>query len=179
LLASASLADPGLDGRAARIALAALAAGARVELVGSVRDDAAGDEVVVRLGRAGIGHAAVLRDPAADGPRLDAGDLGLGLSYLADCRVIVAAETLDADAMAAVVNASDYHGAVLVVVAEPGAGVDVGTADNATVLEAPEGEPDAFDVMVGRFAAGLDRGVPAGEAFRSAWDGGGWLPVGP
>ena len=53
-------------GTAGLIAMAARGAGGSVELVGSVGDDATGDEVVVALGRAGIGHAAVLRDPTAD-----------------------------------------------------------------------------------------------------------------
>jgi hypothetical protein len=124
-------AGAGLSGRAAAIALAAAAAGSRVELVGSVGDDAAGNEVVVRLGRAGVGHAAVLRDPAgrtpipeataAPLPRLDAADVGLGLGYLAACRVIVVAEPLPPDVQAAVREAADYHGAVLLSMEEESA----------------------------------------------------------
>jgi hypothetical protein len=46
-----------------------------VELVGKVGDDGAGDAVVLALGRLGIGHAALLRDPARPTPVLtfDAG----------------------------------------------------------------------------------------------------------
>lgn len=62
-------------GLAARIALAAAAAGADVQLVGKLGDDPAGDEVLLGLARGGVGHLAVLRDPARRTP-LDAGPAG-------------------------------------------------------------------------------------------------------
>jgi len=46
------------------------APGGAVELVGKVGNDGAGDAVVVALGRLGIGHAALLRDPARPTPVL-------------------------------------------------------------------------------------------------------------
>jgi pfkB family carbohydrate kinase len=49
-------------GLAARIAMAAAAAGANVQLAGTVGDDPAGDEVLLALARAGVRHDAVLRD---------------------------------------------------------------------------------------------------------------------
>jgi ribokinase len=55
-------------GRACAIALAAAAAGARVELVGRVGDDPAGDALLLALARASVGHATVLRDPARPTP---------------------------------------------------------------------------------------------------------------
>lgn len=51
-------------GRACEIALAAVRRGASVELVGRVGEDAAGEALLLALARAGVGHAAVLRDPA-------------------------------------------------------------------------------------------------------------------
>lgn len=51
-------------GLACRIAMAAAAAGASVELVGRAGDDQAGDALLIALSRAGVGHAALLRDPA-------------------------------------------------------------------------------------------------------------------
>jgi hypothetical protein len=57
-------------GLAVQVAAAAHGHGCEVELVGKVGDDGAGDAVVVALGRAGIGHAAVLRDPARSTPVL-------------------------------------------------------------------------------------------------------------
>lgn len=50
-------------GLAARIALGVAAAGASVQLAGTVGDDPAGDEVLLALARAGVRHDAVLRDP--------------------------------------------------------------------------------------------------------------------
>lgn len=184
--------EPGLVGRAARIALAARAHGADVELVGSVGDDAEGDEVMVRLGRAGVGHAAVLRDPAARTPvdeapgllpRLDAADISLGLSYVADCRVLVLAEPLPADAKAVAAEAAAYHGAAVVAISEAGERVVAGLPDDATLFEAPptgeaEARSDAFDRLVAQYAAGLDRGEPAAVAFHAASASAGWEQVG-
>lgn len=59
-------------GLAVDVALAARRRGAGVELLGKVGDDGAGDEVVLALGSAGIGHAAMLRDPAHPTPVLAA-----------------------------------------------------------------------------------------------------------
>lgn len=54
---------PGPGGRASSIALAAAEAGARVEVIGRIGDDAAGNSLVMALTRAAVGHAALLRDP--------------------------------------------------------------------------------------------------------------------
>ena len=102
----------GLARLAGRIAAAAATNGARVELVGSVTDDDAGDAAITALGKAGIGHAALLRMPTSAGqPRLDAADIELGLRYVSDCRVLVIADALDAAALAAAVDGAQYHGA--------------------------------------------------------------------
>jgi hypothetical protein len=170
------------------IAKACVGVGTKVELVGTVGDDAAGDAVVVDLARAGVGHAALLRVPAdasaADGPaaspgtRLDARDLDLGLRYLADFRVLVVAEPLPADAEAVVIEAAAYSGAVLIAVAGGGAAVGPALADVATVLEAPDAAPVPFAEMVGRYAAGLDAGLEPAAAFTAAAQGAGWEPAG-
>ena len=55
-------------GLAVDVAAAARARGRSVELVGKVGDDGAGDAVVLALGRMGVGHAALLRDPARPTP---------------------------------------------------------------------------------------------------------------
>jgi hypothetical protein len=51
-------------GMASRIALAAAAAGRSVQLVGKTGDDPTADGVVLDLARGGVGHVALLRDPA-------------------------------------------------------------------------------------------------------------------
>ncbi len=48
--------------------MAASRRGARVELVGRTGDDAAGDSLLLTLSRAGVGHVAMLRDPARGTP---------------------------------------------------------------------------------------------------------------
>lgn len=193
------LGRPGLtaDGRlarpAGRIALAAAAAGGRVELVGSVGDDADGDSVVLELGVAGIGHAALLRDPAGTTPRtdaagvaepallprLDGSDIDLGLRYVPDCRVLVAAEPLEPEALAVVAEAAAYHGAALIVLLAPGAAAagnaaPIGMPESATLLELPEHDDGAFVELVGRYAALLAAGRNAADAWQAALAETGW-----
>jgi sugar/nucleoside kinase (ribokinase family) len=60
--------ERGVAGTPALAALAAVRAGATIELVGKVGDDPAGDAIVVALGRQGVGHAALLRDPGRRTP---------------------------------------------------------------------------------------------------------------
>jgi len=59
-------------GLAVDVAAAARRRGSAVELVGKVGNDGAGDAVVVALGRLGIGHATLLRDPIRPTPVLAA-----------------------------------------------------------------------------------------------------------
>lgn len=59
---------PSPVGRAAAIAVAAAAAGADVELIARVGDDAAGDALLQALSGLRVGHVAVLRDPARPTP---------------------------------------------------------------------------------------------------------------
>jgi hypothetical protein len=59
-------------GLVVEVAAAARRRGGAVELVGKVGNDGAGDAVVVALGRLGIGHSALLRDPALPTPVLAA-----------------------------------------------------------------------------------------------------------
>ena len=178
-----------LDRLAAQIAIAAASAGGRTELVGSVGDDAEGDDVVVALGRAGVGHAAILRDPAGATPtsaaeaaaeddpeaepgrlpRLDAADVDLGLRYLPECRVLVVAEPLPEDAFRVVIDAAAYHGAQLIVIGEAR-----DLPDAATVLEAPQDGGGAFAEVVARYAVALDDGRAAADAWRDAVDQTGW-----
>ena len=182
----------GIAGTPALAAVAAVRAGAKVELVGKVGEDPSGDALVLALGQAGIGHVALLRDPGhatpivadhvsedvIDGeqsteaapeaidrtswPRLEAEDLQLALRYLPDVRAIVVAEPLPEAALRAVSEAASYLAAPLVVVAEPG------TSPPADiVLAAPASDPEgAFAELLGQVGAALDRSVSVDEAFR-------------
>ena len=173
-----------LDRPAALIALAARAAGADADVVGAIGDDADGDRVGLALGKAGIGHAALLRDPSAPTPRpstmnkpmprLDGQDVELGLAYLADFRVLVVAEPLDPSAIGAARDAASFQGASLVVVTAPGGSVAGVLPSAATVLEMPEEDEGAFAELVGRYSAALDRGEEAAAAWQAALKAGGW-----
>jgi hypothetical protein len=212
--------DPGqratATGRPAGVARGAIDAGSSVQLVGKVGDDPAGDALLLALADDGIGHVAVLRDPAratplspapdhatsleiesmlADDdalevpepatpasprsgsgplPTIDAGDLELALRYLPDHRIVVVAEPLDADALAAVIGDCSYVGALLVVILEPH-GASPELPSDATAFEAPEDDPDGiFASTVGRFAAALDQGIPGPAALAQATAGAGW-----
>ncbi len=59
-----SVEEPEPDGLAPAIAVAAAAAGARVELISKAGDDPAGDAALLALAAAGVGHVATLRDPS-------------------------------------------------------------------------------------------------------------------
>lgn len=189
-------------GTAVGVGAAAATAGADVELVGKIGDDPAGGVVLLDLAGRGIGHVAILRDPtrptpetadpddadtepfeelAADpqptdtppGPTLEPADIELALQYLPDYRVLVVAEPLAPAALDVVLAASRWSGAALVIVLPHGADpVDI---PDATILEAPDGDPDdAFASVVGGYAAALDRGEEPAEAFASASTAGGW-----
>lgn len=197
-----------LDGPAARIAVAAAERGRQVQLVGTAGEDEAGDEVVLALARAGVGHVALLRkagqqtrkvsnlareldeepmDPLQDLPEpapdttalMDAGDVDLALRYLPDITVLVLAEAAPADAVAVVAQAARWSDARLIVVVDNPA-APKGLPDDAIVFEAPPAHPDgAFAQMVGSFAAALDEGDEPGNAFQEAVTKEGWAPSVP
>ena len=170
-------------GLAAGIACAAAAAGGSVELVGSIGDDPAGDAVVVALGRAGVGHAALLRDPGGSSvddarmPRLDRADVELGLRYLSHCGVLVLAEALPGDAEDAALDAAAFHRAQVIAVVPPGAAVSTRLAGAGTVLGRPADEAsEAFVRTVARYAVELDSGAEPAAAFSTAVQAAGWAP---
>ena len=190
-------ADPGGPaGLSCRVATAAAARGAAVQLVGRVGDDPTGDALLLALGRLGIGHAAVLRDPVrptalveapapegeadlleelpartgpGDGPRLEAADVSLGLSYIVAFSVLVVADDVPVAALPAAVAAAEFAGAQLVVMVPQGRALPEGLPPGATVLAAPDAADDGeFAALVGAYAAGLDAGLPPGDAFGAA-----------
>ena len=167
-------------GLATLIALAARKHGGSAELVGRVSDDESGDQAIVELGRAGIGHAAVLRDPTGSNARIEAADVELALRYITECHVLVVAEALPGDALRAVVDGAAYHGAALVVIAphDDDPGTVATLPPEATVLQAPDEGEGPFAEVVGRYAAGLDSGEQPAAAWRLAIESGGWEQAG-
>lgn len=174
-------------GLAAAVALAARAAGAEVQLVGTIGDDTEGDALAVELARQGVGHAALLRDPGARTPivgadrgplpRLDAKDVELGLRYLGSIAVVVVTEPLPAEAEQAIVEAAGYHGAAILVLGDE-AGAEVFPAGEAQVFLAADPVSPAFVDTIARYAAALDRGEEPGPAFEQARIATGWDPAG-
>ncbi|MHB8892687.1 MAG: PfkB family carbohydrate kinase [Candidatus Limnocylindrales bacterium] len=158
--------DPsGPAGRACGVAIEAARRGARVELVGRTGDDPHGDALLLALTRAGVGHAAVLRDPVrptpvldpppvddaesvtgptggvaarADGPRLEPADVALGLSYLGGFVVLVVTDEVPATVLPAAAEAAAFAGAQLVVVVPSG---------HVPTDGLPDGLPDAATVL--------------------------------
>ncbi len=183
--------------------MAAAARGATTEVVGRVGDDRAGDALVIALAGAGVGHAAVLRDPVhatpvlapppvdddpdpfADaapapvftggGPRLEPADIALGLSYLTSFGVLVVADDVPANALPACVEGAQFAGAHLVVLLAPGRRPPETLPADATVLVAPDVADDgAFAALVGAYAAAVDAGEEPAAAFRNATGAVGW-----
>jgi hypothetical protein len=189
-IAAPSLPGPGDDvaaqpaGLVAAIATAAAKAGARVEVVGTIGDDPEGDALTVALARAGVGHAALLRDPAArtvrpdvpreDWPRLEPPDVELGLRYHSEYRVLILGEHLDADVERVALEAASFQSAAVIAIVRAGAEVRDELANAGTVLEPPEEGKQPFAELVGLYAAALDRGEEPGEAFAGARLGAGW-----
>ena len=83
--------NPVATGSAARIALAAAARGAAVQLIGKVGEDPDGEALVLALAQGHIGHVAMLRDPANRTPAVVA-DTASGPERVTDEDVPVAAE---------------------------------------------------------------------------------------
>jgi sugar/nucleoside kinase (ribokinase family) len=189
-------------GLAVELALAAARAGAEVELVGAIGDDPEGDRIVVELGRGGVGHAALMRDPATRTPlvtqardarplpRLDAADVDLGLRYMPECRVLVISAELDPAALAAAQEAAEFHSAAVVMVANAGTVDAELLGDAVTLLERPATEDDEavddaivvaaddadFGAFVAEYAVRLDRGEPPAQAFAAALGDSAWEP---
>ena len=194
-------------GRAPEIALAAAARGAQAEVIGRVGDDRAGDALVIALAGAGVGHAAVLRDPvhatpvvaappvdddpdpfadeapvpappSGGGPRLEPADVALGLSYLTSFGVLVVADDVPASALPACVEGAQFAGAHLVVLLAPGRTPPESLPAGSTVLVAPDVADDgAFAALVGAYAAAVDAGEEPAAAFRAATGTVGWETV--
>ena len=184
--------DPGAaDGLAVGVARAAAAGRSDVQIVGKVGDDPEGDQLLIDLARAGVGHVAVLRDPAARTPvagptadedetagappsalpsglPLDATDLELALRYLTDFRVVVIADAIGADALRVTADAATFSGAHVIAIV-PGGGSVPAMPAGATILEGPAGADAAgFSALVGTYAAAIDRGVSPADAFGQA-----------
>lgn len=111
------------------------------------------------------------------GPVLEPADIELALQYLPDYRVLVVADPLTGASLDVVLAASRWSGAALIILVPHGSEPPA-LVPEATILEAPDGDPDdAFAAVVGTYAAALDRGEEPAEAFATASAAGGWAAV--
>ena len=188
--------DAEAAGLAASIAIAAATAGARVEVIGKLGDDPAGDAVVLDLARRQVGHVAILRElgrrtavvearedvavetiteateaditsaSAADTPSLDAADANLALRYLPEIAVIVAVH-LAPDVLAEAIAAAGWAETALVVVAAEDEDPRVDLPKNAVTIAAADADESGVGAAIGRYAAALDRGETPDAAYEA------------
>jgi hypothetical protein len=182
-------ADADAAGLTSAIAIGAAAADGHVEVITRLGDDPAGDAVLLALARHRVGHVAVLRDAGSatevmadaddepappdstdervETPRgwvLEPADANLALRYLPEMGVIVAVH-VDAAVLAEAVAAASWADTSLIVVVPPAAGVPSGLPDDAVTLELDDSDASSAGAAIGRYAAALDRGDAARDAY--------------
>ena len=169
---------------AASVAERVAALGGRVEIVGILDADGAGDRALGALRGAGVGHAAVLRSVAAG---LEPADVDLALRYLPDVAAIVLVKPTPEVAASAATSAA-WSGAGLIVVTEadasateiPDTPADEAAGDRFMVLAAPGRDPDgAFAGVVAALAVRLAEGASPADAWRATVTALGVEPVSP
>jgi hypothetical protein len=166
IVVTGDLSEPGARRvSAAAVARRAAANGASVQVVGVLPEGPVADRLLLELAAEGIGHAAVMREPARE---LEAADLDLALRYLPEVRVVVVVE-MPAPIVAAAADQTQWSGAALIVLDHA---VDTAEApapefpDGVIVLESPATDPDGtFAGFVGVLAARLDAGATAADAW--------------
>ena len=170
------------DGFASLVALAAAESGGTVQLVGRIGDDAAADAVLQDLVRGGVGHVAILRDPARATPLVDAdpstlealpvdgADVELALRYLTDFSLLILVDAGDVSVVRVAIDAAAWGEANLILIGSVGSGL-AGTdpTSQPLVLASDDLEPAAaFAARVGRVAALLDAGEARELALEAA-----------
>jgi hypothetical protein len=181
---------PGLVGLAVAIAAGAAAEGATVEFITKIGDDPDGDAAMLALARNGVGHVAVLRDPAfatgvrpadagadaappdgppppvAPAPVLDAADVGLALRYLSDYRVLAVVHPASPGILDEAIAAAGWASAHLIVVTDSGAAPrDDLPADALVIGVDADEERHGVGRLLGHYAAAIDRGDDRAAAF--------------
>lgn len=181
------------DGLTARVATTAAGAGSRVEVIARVGDDPPGDDLLLALARASVGHVAVLRDPAyrtvilppddLDGdpaaerapegptddastsPTLDAADVGLALRYLTEFRVVVVVHPPSDGILTEAASAASWAGAHVVALLMPDDPPAATLPPDALVVSVmPSGAEDVGG-LIGHYVAAVDRGGAPADAF--------------
>ncbi len=193
-----AVAPSGPAGRACAIALAAASRGARVELAGRVGEDPEGDALLFALTRGGVGHAAVIRDPARRTPiaapplsesddvspltqvaappivgiRLDAADVTLTLRYLDPDGVLVVTDDVAPDALAAAIEGGEFAGMRLVLLVDEASGAGSGAGGSGWSGAGWSGSGSS-----GAGWSGAGSGGPGSASAGSGSSGSGSLPA--
>lgn len=146
--------------------------GMRTPVSTTLREDAEGPDEAV--GATADGGSSV--PPTRS--NLDPADVDLALRYLAEFGVLVLADAVEPQVVRVVAGAASWGEARLIVVVGPGDIVPDGLPPDAIVFEAPDADPDGvFAALVGSFAAALDDGGDAAEAFRASIQTDGWTAL--
>jgi sugar/nucleoside kinase (ribokinase family) len=194
---------------AASIAVEAVRSGSRVELVGKVGDDPAGDAVMIALNRLGIGHVAILRDAAhPTATAVDAGPTELELGQDPDAATDTTTEAMSeppavdaadvglalrylpelavivavhqpVDVLREATAASHWAETTLIVVVPSNATAPDFLADGVLVVAAEAAAESATGAAIGRYAAAIDQGTPAQRAFGEFRAAGATAEAGP
>lgn len=138
-------------------------------------DDAAAELDAVELD-AVEPDVRLLPEDAAARPGLDPADVDLALRFLPAAGVIVLADALSGDAIAAAADGAAFATARLIVLVPAGA-TPPALPPEATVLETPPDDDGSFARMVGLFAGALDAGADPRAAFEEAVEASGWEPI--
>ncbi len=118
----------------------------------------------------------LLPEDAAARPGLDPADVDLALRFLPAAGVIVLADGLSEDAIAAAAEGAAFATARLIVLVPAGA-TPPALPPEATVLETPPDDDGSFARLVGLFAGALDAGADPKAAFEEAVEASGWEPI--
>jgi len=161
-------------GRAAEVAIDAARRGRAVEVIARIGDDHDGDRLLVELSRLGVGHAAVLRDPAHPTPLHDSDDplvaadqvSGEDLSHARSGDRRARATTRSRIQAADIALALEYLGGIRVVVVDA-FDPDAEASLNAVLAGAAY---HAAEVIV---MTAVERAVPGATVLVAALDGDG------
>jgi sugar/nucleoside kinase (ribokinase family) len=132
-----------------------------------VADDAAADDPAADDPAADdTGADGTVASPARDQdpPALDAADVGLALRYLPELAVIVAVHQ-PMDVLREAVAASRWAETTLIVVVPPNETAPDVLPDGVLVIAAEAAIESASGSTIGRYAAAIDQGTPARQAY--------------
>jgi hypothetical protein len=117
-------------------------------------------------GAQGDGTSAPPSRASADGPTLEAADVGLALRYLPELGVIVTVHAAP-DVLDEAAEAASWAETSMIVVVTPADEAPTGIPDGSVVVALADEDDIGAGACeaLGRYAAALDQGAPAAEAY--------------